>query len=138
MLKRTRKRSSGRGTDHCHSRPSVAGMTARMAGLGPMLRAFLIGGLVGLAACTARTPPRSSMKDLVFLTREGCSNTATMRARLDVALAAMRLPADYEVLDLATVPDPDPRGGYPTPTLVYRGRDLFGMPEPLLPHPEPT
>ena len=78
------------------------------------------------------------MKDLVFLTREGCANTGIMRARLDAVLTHMKLPADYVVVDLANVADNDVRSGYPTPTLLYRGRDVFGMDEPRLPHPEPT
>ena len=78
------------------------------------------------------------MNDLVFLTRDGCSLSGTMRRRLDDALAAMKLPPGYVVLDLATVAADDPRGGYPAPTLLCRSRDVFGMPEPPLPHPEPT
>jgi hypothetical protein len=79
-----------------------------------------------------------SSGELTFLTRDGCSNTAVMRERLDEALARLRLPASYQVIDLATLPDTDPRRGYPTPTLLYSGRDLFGMPEPQPPLPAPT
>jgi hypothetical protein len=103
-----------------------------------LVRAVAIVTVVIVAGCTHTAPLPTTMKELTFLRREGCSNTATMRARLDAALAAMKLPTDYVVLDLATVPADDPRGGYPTPTLLYRSRDLFGMPPPPLPHPEPT
>ena len=78
------------------------------------------------------------MNDLVLLTRADCSNTATMHSHVAAALTALKLPTDFLVLDLAGVATNDPRGGYPTPTLLYRSRDLFGMAEPPLPHPEPT
>ena len=75
---------------------------------------------------------------LVFLTREGCANTGRMRANLNGALKAMGLPTDYQVIDLATLPSGDARRGYPTPTVLYANRDLFGLPEPTPPLPEPA
>jgi hypothetical protein len=79
-----------------------------------------------------------SKRDLAFLTRQDCSNTAIMRARLDEALERMGRPADYLVIDLATLSDTDARRGYPTPTVLHGGRDLFGMPEPRPPYRGPT
>lgn len=78
------------------------------------------------------------MNDLVFLTRDGCVNTTIMRANLDAALQAMGLPADYQFVDLETLAATDPRIGYPTPTMLYKGTDLLGMAEPSPPFPEPT
>lgn len=78
------------------------------------------------------------MNDIVFLTRAGCVNTETMRARLDEALDRLGWPTDYALIDADTLTPPDPRGGYGTPTVLYAGRDLFGMPEPSVPHPSPT
>ena len=78
------------------------------------------------------------MKDLVFLTREGCVNTVTMRANLDVALKTLGLPNDYQFIDADTLASSDPRGGYGTPTVLQRGQDLFGMEEPPTPHPPAT
>ena len=78
------------------------------------------------------------MNELVFLTRNGCVNTTVMRAGLDEALHALGLPTDYQLIDADTLPESDPRGGYGTPTVLYSGRDLFGMSEPTLPHPAPT
>jgi hypothetical protein len=75
---------------------------------------------------------------LVLLTSEGCVNTTTMRAHLDDALRSLGQSADYQVLDLATLPDADARRGYPTPTLLHVNRDVFGLPEPQPPFPEPT
>jgi hypothetical protein len=45
---------------------------------------------------------------------------------------------DYVVVDLDTLAKTDARSGYPTPTLLYRNRDVFGMPEPTPPVPEPS
>lgn len=78
------------------------------------------------------------MSDLVFLTRDGCTNTTVMRPRLDDALQRLGLPADYQVIDAGTLPADHPRGGYGTPTVLYAGRDLFGQAEPPVPHPPPT
>ena len=74
------------------------------------------------------------MKDLVFLTREGCVNTVTMRANLDEALKTLALPNDYQFIDADTLASSDPRGGYGTPTVLHRGQDLFGMEKPSIPH----
>jgi 2-hydroxychromene-2-carboxylate isomerase len=78
------------------------------------------------------------MKDLVFLTREGCVNTVTMRANLDEALKTLALPNDYQFIDADTLASSDPRGGYGTPTVLHRGQDLFGTEEPPIPHPPAT
>jgi hypothetical protein len=91
-----------------------------------------------LIAMVAYNAPSRSMQDLVFLTRPGCVNTAVMRANLDKALKALKLQTDYQFIDIDTLPVSDVRTGYPTPTLLYKGRDLFGMPEPKPPLHAPT
>ncbi|HYE85284.1 MAG TPA: hypothetical protein VEA16_02930 [Vicinamibacterales bacterium] len=75
---------------------------------------------------------------LAFLTRDGCANTAVMRQNLDAALRSLSLPANYDVVNLDTVSESDARSGYPTPTVLFANRDLFGMPEPPVPHPPAT
>ena len=94
--------------------------------------------LVVLAACTRAPTPVTSMSDVVFLTRGGCVNTTTMRANFDQALKTMGLPNDYQFIDLDTLPAADVRNGYPTPTILYANRDLFGMAVPTPPFPDPT
>jgi len=79
-----------------------------------------------------------STKGLVFLTRGGCENTTVMRGNLDEAFKALRLAAGYEVVDQDTPSDTDVRRGYPTPTLLYADRDVFGMSVPKPPLPDPT
>lgn len=74
------------------------------------------------------------MNNLVLLTRDGCVNTATMRASLDEALKATALPGDYQFIDADTLNPTDPRAGYGTPTVLYANKDLFGMPEPPVRH----
>lgn len=78
------------------------------------------------------------MSELVFLTRAGCVRTAAMRQHLDEALFGLGWPADYVVTDQGSLPPSDTRVGYPTPTLLFRGVDLFGMKTPTPPFPEPS
>jgi hypothetical protein len=94
--------------------------------------------LVGCGSPPQSQQEKATMKDLVFLTREGCVNTVTMRANLDEALKTLGLPNDYQFIDADTLATSDPRGGYGTPTVLRRGEDLFGMEEPPIPHPPAT
>jgi len=87
---------------------------------------------------TVAPPAEANAKGLVFLTRGGCANTRVMRGNLDEALRLLGLASGYEVVDQDTLPAPDVRRGYPTPTLLYADRDVFGMPVPTPPLPEPT
>ena len=80
----------------------------------------------------------ATMKELVFLVRSGCINTTSLRANLDAALQSMGRPSDYQSIDQATLAATDPRIGYPTPTLLLCGADLFGMAQPTPPYPEPV
>jgi len=77
------------------------------------------------------------MQELVLVTRDGCANTPVMRRHLEEALQALGRPIDYRVIDLGTLPASDCRRGYPTPTLLGDGVDLFGMEAPTPPFPEP-
>jgi len=42
------------------------------------------------------------------------------------------------VVNIGTLPKNDRRRGYPTPTVLYKGAEIFGMPPPMPPFPEPT
>ena len=79
-----------------------------------------------------------TMKDLTFLTRDGCVNTPDMVNNLDDALAALKLPKDYQFIDIGNLPKDDPRTGYPTPTILWKGKDLFGMWVPKPPYDVPS
>ena len=87
---------------------------------------------------TTAPAAKPSTNGLVFLTRGGCVNTTVMRRNLDEALKALGLAAGYEVVDQDTLPETDARSGYPTPTLLYADRDIFGMSVPKPPLPDPT
>ena len=78
------------------------------------------------------------VQHLALLTRRGCANTSVMQANLDDALRAIGVASLYDVVDLESLSKADERRGYPTPTVLYRGLDLFGMPEPVPPFPEPA
>jgi hypothetical protein len=95
---------------------------------------------VVLAAAYAGCAPIhrvADMRELVLLSG-GCANTETMRANLDDALMKMGLAMNYQVVDAARLAPSDARIGYPTPTLLYRDRDLFGLPVPTPPFPQPS
>ncbi len=106
---------------------------------GQMKRLLVIGLLAGMTACSSTASKKvDAVNDLVFLTRDSCLNTPLMRGRLDEALQSFGLPSDYRVVDSDTLPASDARGGYPTPTLLLNGKDLFGMSEPPTPHDAAT
>ena len=72
-----------------------------------------------LMASGAKPTP---MKDLTFLTRDGCVNTPDMMLAVDDALTALGWPHDYQVIDIGKLPAKDVRTGYPTPTLFVEGQ----------------
>ena len=111
--------------------------------IGAVKRLTLLACLaVATTACAgAPEPPQSrepATAQLVFLSREGCETTPSLRRNLDTALKALDLPLDYQVVDFASLPATDARRAYPTPTVLYANRDLFGFPEPTPPFPAPA
>lgn len=99
----------------------------------------VIGTMIACSTSPQETvEEKPTVRELMFLTRQGCVNTVTMRANLDDALKALGLPNDYQFVDADGLAESDPRGGYGTPTVLHEGRDLFGMAEPAIPHPPPT
>ena len=76
--------------------------------------------------------------DLTFLTRDGCVNTPDMVNNLDDALKALGWPSDYQYINIGKLPASDVRTGYPTPTLLWKGKDIFGMPVPKPPYDVPS
>ena len=83
--------------------------------------------------------PASLKTDLIFLTRGGCVNTPDMVNNLDDALKTLGWPRlDYQFVNIDTLAPTDVRTGYPTPTLLWRGIDIFGMPAPSPPFAQPS
>ena len=76
--------------------------------------------------------------DLVFLTRDGCVNTPDMVNNLDDALKALGWKSDYQYINIGKLATTDARTGYPTPTVLWKDADIFGMPAPTPPFPEPS
>lgn len=108
-------------------------------------RAALLVVLTALSVLTACSPAAEqramdmpSMNKFVFLTRQGCVNTVTMRENFDAALKTLALSSNYQFIDADTLAPTDPRGGYGTPTILFESRDLFDMPEPPVPRPPAT
>lgn len=89
------------------------------------------------SGCT-KAPRADSARTLVLLTRDGCAMSSVLKSNLDLALDSLKTTLSYQVIDEATLPSTDPRSSYPTPTILYRDRDLFGLPEPTPPFPQPT
>jgi hypothetical protein len=89
-----------------------------------------------MGIASGETPSLKS--DLVFLTRDGCVNTPDMVNNLDDALKALGWPTDYTYVNISRLPPSDGRTGYPTPTLLWKGRDVFGMPAPKPPYDAPS
>jgi len=85
-----------------------------------------------MAACSR--PPG----ELVLLTREGCMQTYEMRQHLDAAMIRVGWRGEYEVINLASLAEDDPRGWYPTPTVLHQGHDLFNMEAPTPQSGDPT
>ena len=104
-----------------------------------MWRVSVLVLLVAVPAIAAQTakPPRD-MKDLTFLTREGCVNTPDLLLNLDDALLKLGWRRNYQYVDVGKLPKSDVRTGYPTPTVLWRARDIFGLAVPKPPYPEPT
>jgi hypothetical protein len=75
---------------------------------------------------------------LEFLTRDGCRNTAQVLDNLKSAISSGKLRAQLTLVHLEALPPEDPRRGHPTPTILMDGRDIFGLPAPRPPFPEPS
>lgn len=65
----------------------------------------------------------------------GCPNTPAMRANLVAALAATGNKWTFTEINQQELPASDIRAGYPTPTILVNGSDLYGMPTPEKPDP---
>src|SRR5437868_3118914 len=95
--------------------------------------------LFALTLIAATMETSTSVKtDLVFVTRDGCVNTPDMVNNLDDALKVLGWPTDYQYIDIGKLPTTDARTGYPTPTVLWKGRDIFGMPVPTPPYNVPS
>lgn len=111
------------------------------------MRTTLAGVLLGLSAtaaivtgCAARsgpsaTPPASEhqVMKIELLGFPGCPNTPSMRANLAAALASIGPGLTFIDTNQEALPESDVRRGWPTPTILVNGRDLFDMAPPIAP-----
>jgi len=117
--------------------------------LGNELRVEIAGTLLLSAVCQTDDDVldyhptwRSALEEagwarLILLRCRDCVNSVTMRRHLDAALNGLDRPLPYEVIDIDMLSDHDPRAGYPGPTLLWDGVDLFGLPQATLPYGGP-
>ena len=95
---------------------------------------LMLGPVAGCAA-TATPPARTADVNIQRPTIEllgfpGCPNTPTLRANLSAALVSIGRGWTFTDINQETLPERDLRRGYPTPTVLVNGRDLFGMAAP--------
>lgn len=62
-----------------------------------------------------------------------CPNTPALRENLAAALAAIGKGWTFADINQEKLPEGDIRRGYPTPTVLVNGHDLFGLPAPAAP-----
>jgi hypothetical protein len=82
------------------------------------------------------TQTTQRLDDLIFLTCD-CVNAQVLRFNLEGALIRLGSSAVVQSVIVEMLPQSDVRRGYPTPTLLCRGQDLFGMPRPTPPYDTP-
>ena len=112
------------------------------------LEFFILAFALAVSACSVGGPGwpapgtglagSGSEVELEFLTRDGCRNTPVMLENLRSAIASGQIRARLRVIQQGTLPPADPRNGYPTPTVLLTGRDVFGLEVPRAPFPEPS
>jgi hypothetical protein len=62
-----------------------------------------------------------------------CPNTPALRDNLNAALASMDAGWTFSDINQEALPEGDLRRGWPSPTILVNGCDLFGMPAPTTP-----
>jgi hypothetical protein len=95
------------------------------------------GRVLHLSLARPLTKP-TTMRDLTFIARRGCVCVADMQFNLDDALLACGWRRDYQFIDSGALEPTDERRGYPTPTLLWKRKDIFGMPVPEPPYDVPS
>lgn len=106
-------------------------------------RAFAVGSaaVLGILAGCAATPDQTArpaamhaaQPAIELLGFPGCPNTPALRDHLRAALASIGTGWTFKDTNQEALPEHDLRRGWPTPTVLVNGRDLFGMPAPTAP-----
>jgi len=103
--------------------------------------AWIVVPVVALLAGCAATADHAARTDAVnaqppaieLLGFPGCPNTPAMRENLRAALGSIGKGWTFTDTNQEALPEGDARRGYPTPTVLVNGRDLFGLPVPAAP-----
>lgn len=78
---------------------------------------------------------QNPMPRIELLGFPACPNTPELGDRLRRALAPLGPGWTIEEVDVLALPRHDPRRGYPAPTILINGTDLYGMSGPSGPNP---
>ena len=94
--------------------------------------------LLALTACKSADSAdaeigSTDMNTVVLLGFDGCPLTPLMKTRVEDAIEGLSPDVRLVVIDQNELDSEDLRRGYPAPTLLVRGRDLFGMQAPTSP-----
>jgi hypothetical protein len=99
--------------------------------------AAVLGMLVGCHATSDQTARPAAMNAaqpaIELLGFPDCPNTPALRTNLKAALTAVGKGWTFKDTDQERLPEGDLRRGYPTPTVLVNGRDLYGLPVPTAP-----
>jgi hypothetical protein len=97
----------------------------------------MLGLLAGCAANHDRAPRSAPMTaaqpKIELLGFPECPNTPELRDNLAAALDSLGNGWTFADTNQEALPESDLRRGWPTPTILVNGRDLFGMPAPTAP-----
>jgi hypothetical protein len=97
-------------------------------------RARLREGWTEVASVTTPRGGRSFLcESLALVAPLHCMYAPEMILNLNEALHVLDWPTDYQFIDTDRLPPMDPMRGYPSPTLLWRGTEIFGLPEPTPP-----
>src|SRR5262245_3914167 len=97
-----------------------------------------LGVMLAVVVLASGAGKPTTLKDLEFLTRDDCVNTPDMMTNTDDALSALGWPHNYNVVNIGKLKSTDVRTGYPTPTLLWKGKDVFARPAPKPPYNVPS
>jgi hypothetical protein len=108
--------------------------TIRTASIVQCAALAVLAGCAGVRrADTGRAPMTALPPRIELLGFPDCPNTPELRDNLEAALSAMGKGWTYTETNQEQLPESDLRRGWPTPTILVNGRDLFGMPAPTAP-----
>ena len=104
------------------SRLTLAGCAALGAGLAACMNGHL--------TAPEHQPMTADQPRIELLGFPDCPNTPMLRENLRAALASVEKEWVLIDTDQERLPEGDPRRGWPSPTVLVNGHDLFGMPAP--------